>query len=1002
MRLPALLASALLLFTVSSLIADTPPTPASAPETSATECGAATSARPPLLFPLPAGATDLAPDSALVLGELPNGLRYALRANPEPRERVSLRLIVAAGSLHETEDQRGLAHFIEHMAFNGSTHYPPGTLIEFFQRMGMNFGGHTNAYTSFDRTVYMLELPNTKPETLAEGFRVLADFAGGLLLAPEEIDRERGVVLSEKLARDSADYRAAIAGYEFFFGHTLLPERLPIGLEPVLKNADRPRFADFYDTWYRPERLAVVAVGDIDPAVVEKQLRETFAPLAARAPARPTPAFFGPPDAAAPRFGVHHEPEASATTVSFEVVGPPDLAPDTSASRLRELPLDLAYAMLNRRLAELAKAEDAPFVRASGSRDEFPGVFEGADLTLVARPGRWAESLRVGENELRRALRFGFRAPELREAVANLRNALEQAVKTAPTRRSEERADELVDAYIEGTVPTTAEADLALLGPALEQVTLEDCHEALKAAWSSPTGPLVAVIGNFAPASDDDTAATESPSSDASPGAATDSGAAPAPVAAPTTVPTPEALAGLYAAAAAVEVEPPAELADAAWAYADFGPTGEIESRTEVADLGITQVVFKNGVRLNLKRTDFEVGAIAVRARVGTGQLTEPKDQPGLAFFADAAFTAGGLGKHSADELRRILAGRNVGVALQVADDALVFGGQTTPADLELQLQLLAAHLADPGYRPEAQLVARRQMDPFYARLASQPQGPLNLEVQRMLASGDPRFGLPPKEAALARTLDELRAWLAPQLSHGAIELSLVGDLQPDAAIAAAAATLGALPPREAKPGLENLRRVETAPPGEHRLEYAGSIKKNLLAIFWPTTDARDVHIARRLSLLAEIFGDRLRKTVREELGGSYSPDAYSAPSDTYRDFGFLVSQVTLDPVELERVLPAVIEAAEDLAKNGVNEDELNRARLPILTSLRETERTNAYWLNAVLSAAQEQPERLEWARSRYSDFAGIRQEELDALAAQYLSPARAIRFTIAPADPKP
>lgn len=925
------------------------------------------SSRSALLFPPAPGTTDLVADPALVLGELPNGLRYVLRANPEPRDRVSLRLVVAAGSLHETDDQRGLAHYLEHLAFNGSTHYPPGTLIEFFQRMGMNFGGHTNAYTSFDRTVYMLELPNTQPETLAEGFRVLADYSGGLLLEPFEIDRERGVILSEKLARDSADYRAVVAGYEFFYPHTRLPARLPIGLEEIIKKADRPPFLDYYDTWYRPSRLAVIAIGDFDPSVVEKQLQETFAPLADRAPAREVPILHRPADPAAPRFGHHHEPEASATSVTFQIVRDPDLAPDSSARRLRDLPLDLAFAMLNRRLDELAKSEDAPFVRAAGGRDYFPGIFDGANLSLTARPGEWAETLRVGENELRRALRFGFRAREVREAVANLRNALEQAVKTDATRRSPDRAADLVSSFVYGGIPTTPAADLALLGPALASMTPEECHEAFKAAWSSATGPRVAVIGNTALGDGVQASAAA-------------------------------AIAAAYTDAMAVEVAPPAEREDAAWSYTDFGPAGEIASRTEVEDLGITQVVFANGVRLNLKPTDFAADTISLRARVGVGQLAEPRDQPGLAFFAGAAFTAGGLGQHSADELARILAGRNVGVGLRVGDDALVFNGETTPADLALQLQLLAAHLADPGYRPEGELTARRQLEPFYARLVTQPTGPLNLEAQRLLAGGDPRFGLPAKADVMTRTLTELSAWLAPQLSTGAIELSLVGDLDSDAAIAAVASTLGALPARDPKPVLEELRLITIAPPGEHVLTYAGTIEKNLLAIYWPTADARDVGRSRRLSLLGEVFGDRLRKTVREELGGSYSPDAYSAPNDTYRDFGFIITQVTLDPAELERVLPAVLEAATDLAKNGVTEDELNRARLPILTTLRESERNNAYWLNQVLSAAQEQPERLEWSRSRYRDFESITKPELDALAAAYLDPARAIRFTIKPA----
>ncbi len=917
-----------------------------------------------LKFPPAAGLTDLTPDPALTLGTLPNGLRYAVRANPEPRGRAALRLIVAAGSLHETEAQRGLAHFLEHMAFNGSTHYAPGTLVEFFQRMGMNFGGDTNAYTSFDRTVYMLDLPDTKPATLAEGFRVLADYAGELLLQPAEIDHERGVVLSEKLARDSADYRAAIAGYEFFYAGTLLPARLPIGIEPVLKTAVRPAFADFYDTWYRPERLAVVAIGDLDPAVVEKQLRELFSPLAARAPARPVPDF-GIPATDGPRFGYHYEPEASATTLTLSNIRPPDLSPDTTQKRLIDLPRDLAFDLLNRRLAELAKTESAPFVKATASPDSFPGIHDGAELQLTSRPGKWADTLRVGENELRRALDFGFTAAELREAVASYKNRLEQALKTDATRRSEERADELVEAFIEGTVPTTPAADFALLGPALEKLTPADIKTAFRAAWGDPVARRVAVMGNTRLA---DTSAAAI------------------------------ALIGqTYAAATAAEVTAPAERTDAAWAYTDFGPAGQIATRKEITDLGITQMVFANGVRVNLKRTEFEADSISLRARVGTGQLTEPRDQPGLAFFGGPAFTAGGLGKHSADELRRILSGRNVGVGLQIGEDALVFTAKTTAADLGLQLQLLTAHLTDPGYREEAQLTVRRQLEPFFARLATQPNGTLNQQVPRRLASGDPRFGLPSSDEALARTLEELRAWLTPQLA-GPVELSLVGDLDVDKTLSALSATLGTLPARPAKPALEELRRVATPPPGAVTLPYQGSIAKNLLAVYWPAADARDVGRTRRINLLAEILSDRLRTAVREELGGSYSPQAGNAPSETYRDRGFIVAQVLTDPPEIEAVRKAVLAAAADLAAHGIKDDELIRARQPLLTSLQESERTNAYWLTTVLGAAQEQPWRLDWARSRRADYESITKAELEALARQYLDPARALQFTIVPA----
>jgi zinc protease len=251
---------------------------------------AATPALPPPQIAAFAHATsDVKPDPAVRYRTLPNGLRYALLKNAEPKNRASLRLQVDAGSFQETEAQRGVAHFLEHMAFNGSTKFPPGSLIEVLQRLGMGFGNDTNAFTSFDRTVYMLELPKTDEATLDEGLRVFTDYAGGLLLRIEEINKERGIIVAEKRDRDTIGFRTLVANLAFNFPDTLLPKRLPIGLNSVIEGAPREEFVDFYNTWYRPEKITVIAVGDFDVDAFEKQVVAAFTPLVARAPVRALP-----------------------------------------------------------------------------------------------------------------------------------------------------------------------------------------------------------------------------------------------------------------------------------------------------------------------------------------------------------------------------------------------------------------------------------------------------------------------------------------------------------------------------------------------------------------------------------------------------------------------------------------------------------------------------------------------------------------------------------------
>ena len=906
--------------------------------------------------------SDLRPDPAARFGALPNGLRYVIRPNAEPRQRASLRLLVQAGSLHEADDQQGLAHFLEHMAFNGSTHYPPGTLVEFFQRMGMSFGGDTNASTSFDRTLYLLELPDTRPETLAEGLRVFGDYAGGLLLPANEIERERGVILSEKRTRDSVGYRTAVATRNFLLAGTRFAARDVIGTEQVLREAPRDRFVDFHDTWYRPERLAVVIVGDIDPAAVERQLNSALSPLRARAPARPEPDLGKIPA----RRGVvpfhHHEAEASGTRVSLSTLVPYTREPDTAANRLKDLPRAVAHAMLTRRLSLRAKEEGAPFSAGNAGAGESFHFFSQTSVSLSCQAGQWADALAVGEQELRRALEHGFQAPELKEIVARERNRLEQAVRGAATRHSDAIADELADNLLDGEVSTTPADDLALLGPALERLTPADCHAALRAAWS-PDHRLVLVTGNAQPGTD--------------PAAA---------------------ISAAYERSRGTAVSAPEAMAELAWGYTDFGPAGKVVRQEEVADLGITLVTFANGVRLNLKRTDFEADRIRVGVRIGTGSLTEPKEQPGLAFYASQTFTAGGLGRHSADDLRRLLAGRTVGAGFSVGPDAFSCGGATNRRDLLLQLQLITAHLTDPGFRPEAARQAGKALEQTYRSFAHTTSGPYNLEVSRLLAGGDHRFGLPPEAEMKRRTQDEVRAWLLPQLRRGAIEIALVGDLEPADTIAAVARTLGAVPTREARPALDELRQVKfPAEPLRRDYTVDTAIPKADIRVYWPTTDGSDVRVARRLSLLAEVLSDRLRLRIREQLGDAYSPGAGSSASDVYPGYGYILAGTTVEPAKAGALTDVIVELADQLAREGVKPDELERARQPVLTSLRESVRSNGYWLGSVLARAQEKPAVLEWSRTRYRDHEAITAEELGELARKYLGKHRASRVVVLP-----
>jgi zinc protease len=918
-------------------------------------------------LPFPQADSNLRADPAARFGTLPNGLRYVVLPNHEPKGRASLRLLVLAGSLEETEAQRGLAHFLEHMAFNGSTHYAAGTLVEKLQRLGMGFGADTNAATSFDHTIYQLELPDTAAPTLAEGLRILSDYAGGLLIQPAMINKERGIILSEKRTRDSVAYRTLVAQLDFMEEGTRVPERLPIGLTDVIEKSDREPFVQFYNRWYRPDLMVVIVVGDIDGAAMEQQVVAGFGGLRPRSP-EPVPTDLGRvQDFKGVQARFHGEPEAPDTQVSIESVVPFTHPPDSVAYRLAYVVRSLAIEMLNRRLSILSKKETAPFIRAEANIGEAFNLYREASVDVDCKGEQWKAALGVADQELRRALTYGFRPDELKEAVADYRNELEQAVKTASTRRSADLAGEIADSIVDRDVFTSPADDLAVVGPALDKVTPGDCTQALNAAWSSP-GKYVFVSGNAKIDGDADAA-----------------------------------VADAYSKSLAVAVAPAAAQVLAAWGYSDFGPAGTVASRTHVDDLDITEITFANGVRLNIKKTDFQANTIHVSARLGTGQLTEPAaEEPGLSIFTSLTYSAGGLGKHSVDDLQRILAGRTVGSVLQSTEDAFIIEGDTNNEDLALEFQLLAASIADPGYRPEALRLARKRIEAAYLSFAHTERGPLSIEVPRLRASGDPRFGLPSKGAMLALNLDEVKAWLAPELAGGALEVSVVGDFDVGAVVEAASKTIGTLPKRAARPTLDALRKVGfPSQPFVRDYPIDTKIPKTVIVLYWPTSDGMDIHRTRRLTLLSEVLADRLRVKVREQLGSTYAPSVASEASMVFPGYGYMAARVDVDPAKANDIKNVVASVAGDLQLNGATQDEIDRAKNPILTSIRESERTNEYWMT-VLGRAQEKPEVLDWARSRHADFASITVADVDALAKEYLASEKASIVIIRPADALP
>ncbi|HEV2082083.1 MAG TPA: insulinase family protein [Brevundimonas sp.] len=911
--------------------------------------------------PWPQAASDVPAADDVRFGQLPNGLRYAIMKNASPPGQASVRVLIDAGSLMEREDQLGLAHFMEHMAFNGSTEVPEGDLTKRLERLGLAFGADTNASTGFDATIYQLDLPRTDDATVDESLFILRQMLGEALLETSAIDRERGIVLSEERTRATPGLRALVAQLEFLMPGQLVPQRLPIGSTSVLSNAPRERFVEFYEAYYRPERATVVIVGDFDVDSMESKVVSTFGDWTN------SHAGGAEPDLGAVRTrgreaGLYVE---AGLTPSIQIawVGAPDQRPDTQAKRQENVRRALGLAVLNRRLGVIGRGARPPFIGANAGRSNLFDSVLLANVSANYDGDAWQPALAAIEQETRRIAQFGVTQAELDREITEMRTGLTNAVEGASTRRTPALANAIVGTTSEELVFSSPATDLATFEAAVAGLTVEDVNAMLKSTFTGG-GPLVFMSG-------------------------------------PTAVEGGEgALLAALAASEAVAVTAPEAAEAVAWDYAEFGPAGTVVERTVVEDVGATFVTFANGVRLTVKPTDYRDEQILVSVRVGQGLLGLPTDRPLPVLALGSVFAEGGLGRLTAQQLEEVLTGKTYRAGLSAGEDAFVLSGGTKPADLDVQMQVLAAYVTDAAWRPEPFERTRAQFRAALPTLEATTQGVFAREATSRLRPGDARYAFPSLENVAAWSIDDLKAAVAPALASGPIEIVIVGDVDVDAAIASVASTFGALPPRSAasQPSAEQLSArfpAGTAQPLDFK--HGGRPDQALGFVAWPAVDNfTDVREARVVRLLADVLRLRLIEELREGQAVTYSPNVGAQASGNFAGYGYVSAAIEAPPEKLEGFFADVDRIAASLGTDPITEDELERARRPRVEALRRSRATNEFWISE-LSEAQTDPARLPALRSAESDLEAITAAEVQAAAAKYLIPATAYRITVTP-----
>ncbi|MYA34897.1 MAG: insulinase family protein [Gemmatimonadales bacterium] len=913
-----------------------------------------------------APADPIPPDPAVIAGTLDNGLRYFVRENDQPENRAELRLVVNAGSILEDEDQLGLAHFVEHMAFNGTENFEKQALVDYLESIGMQFGPDINAYTSFDETVYMLQVPMDDPEMLATAFRILGDWAQGVRFDPEEVDKERGVVIEEWRGRRGAAARIQDRQFPVLFQGSLYAERLPIGKTEILETAPAERLRDFYEDWYRPDLMAIIAVGDFDGAEIEATIRERFGKLTGPAEPRPRIAAEVPLDHP-PLVTIVTDPEAQGSQVGVLYKQPP--APRGTIGDFRRGLVEGLYSgMLNARLNELRLQADPPFMLGFFGQGQFSRGVDAYQLVAFVAEGGIERGLEALLTEAERVVQYGFTSGELEREKTNTRRGYERRLAERENQESAALANRYIQVFLQGSAYPGLDTQMELVDAFLPGITLEETN-GIAEAWLAEQGRVVLAS---APAK----AGLEPPAEDD--------------------------LLGVFAAVGVKEVEAyEDEAADAP--LLPIAPEGTPIASEEVLDgVGVTIWTLENGVRVVLKPTDFKDDEIIFSATSPGGTSLVSDDVFRRISFALSVVSQSGVGDFDQTALGKKLAGKAVRVSPSVGSLSEGLGGAASPQDVETAFQLIYLYFSAPR-RDETMFEAlKAQQMAMLANVDANPNLVFSDTISATMSRGHPRIL---RSSQLASSLEEADLDAAYDLYRdrfadasdftfyftGAFDLPTIRPLVEQ--------YLGALPDLGR---VEEWRDLGIDPPAGviETVVHKGLEPQSRTQIIFAGEAGYSLEEANAIAAMADVLDIRLREVLREDMGGTYGVGVGGSlsyrPDEEYR---FSISFGS-DPERAQELSDVVFEEIERLKAEGPDAETVDKVRETQRRTKETNLQENRYWLSRLASferAGRDLNEipSYEWIESWTA-------EQVREAAVRYLRTDQYARFVLLPEQKVP
>ncbi|MCH9687212.1 MAG: insulinase family protein, partial [Deltaproteobacteria bacterium] len=771
-------------------------------------------------------------DSAVQTGTLDNGLTYFIRKHQKPEKRAMLWLAVNAGSVMEDDDQRGLAHFVEHMAFNGTERFEKNTMIDFFEKSGMDFGADINAYTSFDETVYMLQVPTDDAKLLSTGLDVLEDWAGAVSFDTNEVDKERGVVIEEWRLGRGASQRVFDKQWPVFLAGSKYAERKPIGEKSILENAPVERLQAFYKDWYRPDNMAVIVVGDIEPAAIQKEIETRFGDLTNPADERerlnvPVPLLDET------RIDVQTDKEMSMTQVSLAIKGP-RVGHATENDYRTNLAEGLFHAMLRARLDEIRRRPEAPFAFSFSFTSEMGRAVDVFRIFAGAKPGQADAAVKALLVEVERVRRHGFNASELERVKVEHKRDLERAVAEADTVKGRVYARGLVSHFLEGDTMISRADDLKLADKYMPSITLEEIN-ALAETWTNRKDRVISAAGA---------------SRDKMPGE--------------------KDLLAIADGISMLPVQPWEDEGAGGSLMAAAPKAGTITSKERIEELDLSVWTLSNGARVIVKPTNFKNDEVLFEAFSPGGHSLANDKMYASAQYSDAIVSQSGVGDHDAVALGKILTGKVASVRPWISELEEGMRGSASPQDLETLMQLTHLYFTAPRKDTKAFEAWKGQMNAFFKNRDLNPQSSFFDAMGKAAANDHLRRQPPSVEKIEAVDLDSAFSFYKERFANaGDFTFSFVGNVDDKRLEELVTTYIASLPSTGRK---EKWRDVGvTHPKGVKRVRVEkGQDPKSFVMLVFHGKAKWTPETEDNVEMLSEALNIRLREILREDMSGVY------------------------------------------------------------------------------------------------------------------------------------